>query len=340
MLKKIFLIIRKILTIGILLTLFTTSTMAFAESKTAANTASANANNNHITVLKKEATIQKDEGANDDIVTVTTQATPESAVEKRSEKESIIPPNYFAITFYKPNYVLPFYYTGSPYNKVYQNTTPGNEQIKNTEVKFQLSLKVPIWKCIFNRPSNLYFAYTQLSYWQAYNRTAFFRETDYEPEFFLANEINFHLFKKWTINFINIGVVHQSNGFGDSAERSWNRVYLEAITSNDVLMFSIKPWYVIHDSTYNHQNPNMANYLGYGEITLAYKIGKHVLSLQAHSLFEQGGRHLTGIFGWSFPLTPYLYGYVQVFSGYGQSLIEYDHRTNSFGLGLALNNWI
>ena len=276
----------------------------------------------------------------DEIVTETTTLPPESTIEKRSEKESIIPPNYFAVTFYKPNYVLPFYYTGSPDNAVYRYSTPGNEQIKKTEIKFQLSLKVPIWKEILHYPSSLYFAYTQLSYWQAYNKTAFFRETDYEPELFLANEINFRLFKRWVINFINVGVVHQSNGFGNRLERSWNRIYLEAITSNDVLMFSIKPWYVFHDSTYTFKNPDLADYLGYGEITLAYKFGAQILSLQMHSIFEQGGKRITGLATWSFPVTPYLYGYVQLFSGYGQSLIEYNHRTNSFGLGIALSNWI
>lgn len=264
----------------------------------------------------------------------------ESAVEKRAEREDIIPPNHFAITFYKPNYILPFYYTGSPDNKAYHRTNPDTEQIKTTEVKFQLSLKVPIWKKILCYPSNLYFAYTQLSYWQAYNKSAFFRETDYEPEIFLANEINFRLFQKWLINFINIGIVHQSNGFGNSLERSWNRIYIEAITSTDVLMFSVKPWFVIHDGTYNIINPHMANYLGYGEITLAYKFGRQIVSLQVHSLIEQGGRHATAIAAFSFPITSYINGYIQVFSGYGQSLIEYNHRTNSIGLGIALSNWI
>jgi phospholipase A1 len=123
-------------------------------------------------------------------------------------------------------------------------------------------------------------------------------------------------------------------------ERSWNRVYVEAIASNHNLMLSVKPWYVFHDSTYNKFNPNMSSYLGYGEIALAYKFASQVFSLQTHSLFEQGGRRATGIATYSFPLTRYLNGYIQAFSGYGQSLIEYNHRTNSVGVGIALNNLI
>lgn len=276
---------------------------------------------------------------NSNLINPSLDTTP-TPVEERAEKENIIPPNYFAITFYKPNYVLPFYYTASPYNKIYLNSTPLHERIKKTEIKYQISLKVPIWKNIFGRASTLHFAYTQLSYWQAYNHTAFFRETDYEPEIFLANEINWRIIKDWSFNFFNVGLVHESNGYGNDLERTWNRIYLEAISSSDQWMFSIKPWFVFHDEGYNRFNPNMANYLGYGELTIAYKYGRQVFSVQAHGLFEQGGRVATVLASWSFPITSYLNGYIQVFSGYGQSLIEYNHRTNSIGVGIALSNWI
>lgn len=264
----------------------------------------------------------------------------ESPVEIRAQKEDEIPPNFFAITFYKPTYVLPYYYTGSPYNAVYQNNTPENEKIKKSEIKYQLSFKVPVWKNILGLRSTLYLAYTQLSYWQAYNHTAFFRETDYEPELFLANEVNWRVFSTWHIDFLNAGVEHQSNGFGGQMERSWNRAYLEAISSSDHFMFAIKPWYVIHDSAFNKYNPDLASYLGYGEFLVAFKYGRQVLSIRARNIIERGAERATGELTWSFPISPYLNGFVDVFSGYGQSLIEYNHRTNSGGIGIALSNWI
>lgn len=269
-----------------------------------------------------------------------TTPTDDNAVAERAVREQIVPANFFNIAFYKPNYVMPYYYTGSPYNSIYLNQTPNNEKLTRDEIKYQLSLKVPLWKNILGYPSTLYLGYTQLSYWQAYNEAAFFRETDYEPELFLANELNLKLYKEFTLNFINVGAEHQSNGFGNNLERSWNRIYVEAIASSGNFMLDIKPWYIIHDVSWKQHNPDIGSYLGYMQVILAYKFHKSVINLRSYGLGVHGGRRTSSELSVSFPLTEYLNGYVQIFSGYGQSLIEYNHRTNSAGVGISLSNWI
>jgi outer membrane phospholipase A len=155
-----------------------------------------------------------------------------------------------------------------------------------------------------------------------------------------ANQMSIPLTDRWRISAVNVGAVHESNGLGNKQERSWNKAYVEAIASADHWMVSLKPWYVFRDATYQKFNPNMATYLGYGEITLAGKFAKQVFTLQTYNLIEHGGNYAIGLITYSFPLTTYLNGFVQVFSGYGQSLIEYNHRTNSIGVGIALSNLI
>ncbi|HVY53331.1 MAG TPA: phospholipase A, partial [Gammaproteobacteria bacterium] len=241
--------------------------------------------------------------------------------------------------FYKPNYVLPYYYTVSPYNSVYQGNTPYGESLKNYEFKYQLSFKIPLWVDIMQYRTSLYFAYTQLSYWQFYVPYEFIRETDYEPELYLSTETDLHL-GNVKLDFINLGIEHQSNGWGNNLERTWNRVYGEAILSTEHLMLSIRPWIILRNGHLPTYNPDIGKYLGHEKVLMAYKYNDHVFTLALQNLehiSHYGSQELT----WSFPLfTPYLKGYLQLFSGYGQSLIEYNHRTNSVGIGVAINDWV
>lgn len=263
-----------------------------------------------------------------------------TTIEKRAAEEEDTHYNRFVISFYKPTYILPYYYTASPDNAVYQGSTPGDQSIKSSEAKFQFSLKVPVFVNFINDRNIIYLAYTQLSYWQVYSKSAFFRETDYEPEIILSHNLKFFLGKGWYFDFLNAGVVHQSNGYGGTMERTWNRVYVEGVLANENWMVRIKPWYVIHDSSYNTYNPNLAHYLGYGQVTVAYRRHRQVLALTGHTLFQHQGQRASAELSYSFPLSVHFNGYIQFFSGYGQSLIEYNHRTNSVGVGIALSNWI
>lgn len=279
------------------------------------------------------------------VTNTASQETPkldsDNAVLSRVTKEDKISPRSFAIAFHRPTYVLPFYYTRSPYNSVYAGQTPEDEKLKHDEIKYQLSFKVPIWKNILNHPSTLYLAYTQMSYWQAYDHDPFFRETDFEPELFIANEINYHLGGSWYLNFLTVGLDHQSNGYGGTLERSWNRATAALIASSDSWIVAIKPWLIFkNNNTYQRQNPDMQNFMGNGTILIGYKFHGQLISLETRNMIESGGRRSGNTLSWSFPITDYLKGYAQVFSGYGQSLIEYNHRTNSFGLGISMSDWV
>lgn len=264
--------------------------------------------------------------------------TPPDTEELNFETQQKIENNPFAVSFYEPTYILPFYYTESPDNAVYGNQVPDNQTISNYELKFQFSFKYPLLK--FNENHQLYIAYTQLSYWQAYQQSAFFRETDYEPEIFFSNKMFIPLGHGWQTNFLNIGAMHQSNGRGGTLERSWNRIYVNLIGGKGNFMFQVQPWYIINDTSMEDHNPDIAQYMGYEQVIASYKYGDQVFSLQARNTVESAFQRAAWQFTWSFPLGVHnLKGYVQLFSGYGQSLIEYNHYTNALGVGISLSDW-
>lgn len=159
-------------------------------------------------------------------------------------------------------------------------------------MNFQFSLKYPLWKITDKNTLNI--AYTQKSFWQAYQSNAFFSETNYTPEIFLANEVNWPIGSTVKAQFLNAGLVHQSNGEGGALERSWNRAYAEGIFTTQNWTLSVEPWYVFQDNTYTTQNPDMAHYMGYGQTTLSYQRNEQEWSLMARTRALQAT--------WSFPL--------------------------------------
>jgi phospholipase A1 len=257
-----------------------------------------------------------------------------TALAKRIKTEDKVANNPYSLILYKPTYILPFYYTGTPYKAIYQHQTPEGQTVMSSEFKFQLSFQVPIVNHFFGDKNTLSIGYTQDSFWQVYAKSQYFRETNYEPEIFLR--------RLQTDNFSwQLGIVHQSNGRGGEYERSWNRTYLQGIYSGSNWAVQANLWALIFKAESSDlHNPQIAHYLGNGNLIMSYKFGDMTLSLMSRnnlqSGFERGAEQLT----FSFPLHGHFRGFVYAFSGYGQSLIEYDHYTNAVALGIALNDWI
>lgn len=261
--------------------------------------------------------------------------TKTSALQKHYEEQKKANESPLGITFLEPTYVLPFYYTANPDQAVYANNTPDNQKVKNAEFKAQLSFMFPLWPHMFgNQNVSLNVSYTQLMYWQFYAKSQYFRETDYEPAVFVS--YNFH--KNW---LLYTGVMHESNGRGGEYERSWNRAYMNLMFSRGNWMVSIEPWILIFKAQSSDlHNPDIKRYLGNGRLLLAYKFGKNEVSFMSRNNLQSGFKRGAIELTYSYHLLKHLYLYTQYFNGYGQSLIEYNHRTQAYGIGVALNDWL
>ena len=211
-------------------------------------------------------------------------------------------------------------------------------EFDRVEIKFQLSFKMPVVEGVFGTDADLYAAYTNLSFWQAYNRriSSPFRETVHEPEMFLVVP-NDWTRVGWRNSLMPFGFSHQSNGHSGYLSRSWNRLYASFLFEKGDFLLGIRPWHRIPDS--DDDNPDITQFLGHHELTGIYKRGDHTFSLMGRNLLENRGRG-TFQFDWSFPLYKRWRGYLQYFNGYGESLVDYNEASERIGLGLQLTDWL
>lgn len=202
-------------------------------------------------------------------------------------------------------------------------------------------MKFPIAEDLFGEQGILYFAYTNLSFWQAYNDSASypFRETVHEPELFLIFKNDWQ-FLSLDNRMIQLGIVHQSNGRSGTQSRTWNRIYADFIFQRGDYYLSIKPWYKLKESpSSKDDNPDIEEYMGHGEIRGVYAGGKHTISVMLRNNFHSPNYGAFEI-NWSFPMNRRVKWFVQYFNGYGESLIDYNARVNRIGIGIAFTDWL
>ena len=250
----------------------------------------------------------------------------------------------FNFRAYKPVYLLPAFYTTdvntTPRSPNPDNTVTTPQALDDVEAKFQISFKTKALENLFGDNGDVWMAYTQSSRWQVYNgdNSRPFRETNYEPEVLLVFRNGYRL-GGWHGRMASIGINHQSNGRSDPFSRSWNRVIGTVALDRENWALTLRPWWRVPDGS-EDDNPDIENYMGRGDLTLVHTRGGHELALMArHSL--RGGEDSRGAlqFDWGFPINRTLRGHVQVFDGYGESLIDYNHRATYVGLGISLMEW-
>lgn len=245
---------------------------------------------------------------------------------------------------HKPNYFLPVSYNGDP------NETPTSPSLgpsptvdlREVEAKFQLSFKSKVIEGAMRDRVDVWVAYTQQSNWQLYSPSAPFRETNYEPEIMAVVRTDWDLIGL-RLRFVNFGFVHQSNGRGGAQSRSWNRLYAQFGIERGGFAMLVRPWYRLTDGTRSgvpDNNPDITDYLGHGDVLFFYRPegSGHSFAALVRQNFQTGYGAIQ--FDWRFPLYRNLKGYLQLFNGYGDSLIDYNYRQSVIGIGISLSDWM
>jgi phospholipase A1 len=243
------------------------------------------------------------------------------------------------VRLHQPNYLLFARYTTDvnrePYEPLFEAFAEDYD-FEDVEAKFQLSIKGRLLTTE-DRRWGLWFAYTQQSQWQVYagDISSPFRETNYMPELFGSFRPGVEL-GGWQWNLLNFGFTHQSNGRGDPISRSWDRLFVEAGIERGNLVLLGRAWTRIELGDYEDDNPDITDYYGYTEFNALYRWREQRFTLMARGNLSTGKG--AAQFGWtSQPLLGPMRGYVQLFSGYGESMIDYNWNQTTIGVGVTLN---
>ncbi|WP_308366414.1 MULTISPECIES: phospholipase A [unclassified Microbulbifer] len=268
------------------------------------------------------------------------QALPagEPSVSERAQAIRDAANNPFTLASHKPNYLLPAVYNPSPDRAGLEGREAEGEtiQLDPVEIQFQLSVQVPVWRGFLGQASFMSLAYTNRSFWQAYNSddSSPFRETNHEPELIMTWLNDWQL-----LGFRNVAnqlaVNHQSNGRSGDFSRSWNRIYAHFIFERDSYFLSFKPWYRIPEDPEEDDNPDIEAYLGHFELRGGYRGPTHSVTMMLRNNLRSDNRGAVEL-NWGFPIGNRVRGYVKYFNGYGESLIDYDETVQTLGVGIEL----
>lgn len=251
----------------------------------------------------------------------------------------------FVVKTYEENYLLPIRYT-SPVNRTPFSPTQGlvvdRPGYRHEEAALQLSLRTKLATGLLGRNDNVWLAYTQNSAWQIWDAqdSRPFRNTDYQPEILYVTPVPerlAHLPGGWQLRMLHVGAVHQSNGQSDPLSRSWNRLQFRVGADNGRLGILLGVLHRLPDS--DDDNPDLVGHLGKLDLRASMGFGYSRLTLVSRldpGRLDRGSVQL----GWSFPVyrddPSGLRWYLQAFSGYGQTLLDYNVRQASVGAGVML----
>jgi phospholipase A1 len=226
------------------------------------------------------------------------------------------------LTLHKEMFILPYTYSDE-----YKG--------RRAEAVFQLSAKHRLFNTRF------YFAYTQISFWQAYDypNSAPFRDTNYNPEIF-------YRFKPLPYQSgllgADAGFEHESNGQLVPLSRSWNLLYLVPYFQLDNLLLYVKLRYRIPekakdspDDAEGDDNPDITDFLGHTDVHLYYRfLQEHMIHLEMRGVLGSGKGNVSLNYSYPLPRGEGSYLMLRLSHGYGESLMDYRKSLSRIGVGI------
>lgn len=241
----------------------------------------------------------------------------------QNEKHSVRKSEYPVLGVWKHSYFATGFATNQPITK------------NSSDVKFQLSVALRLWS--IKEKVDIFATYSQRSVWDIYQKSSPFRETAYSPGFWVAWRTG----EKVRLLF---GFEHESNGIGleSGQSRSFNYATVACLYEPlDNWRFGARAWYgyFFHDEDINQ---SYFRYRGVMQLWGTFHTRNERLQVTAlvnptvtftkfNAQVEASWR-LAKRSDW----LPSLF--VQYSYGYGETMIDYNHRASKIRIGISLIN--
>ena len=282
---------------------------------------------------------------------------PESELSRFWELEAGSDCGRFRIRGYRP--VSLSWIASDTVNRAPSSDTPGHtgdyQPFQQSEGRIQLSVRTKIGQGFLpveasGGRDSLWFAYSQQSYWQLFTPSLSrpFRSTDHEPEVIYMLPTDAALPLGWRLRYSGVSINHQSNGQTLPLSRSWNRIIVMAgMEKGERFTLTGRLWQRMPEEADSDDNPGISDYIGRAELTGAWQADKNnTLALTVrHSLNHAANGSLR--LEWLSKLGDSgrrgrdsgLRFHTQLFSGYGDSLMDYNRWRTVLSIGLSLVDW-
>jgi len=254
----------------------------------------------------------------------------------------------FGLQPHHPNYILPF---GIANGKYYEYTA--SDKYQNIEAQLQVSLKWNFYNNLFRLHESYNLAYTHTAFWQIYSSSSPFRETNYNPEFFVTFPVEDDSFLN--LHSVTFGLAHLSNGQGNiedavipesikasvqktlyftNRSRSINYMYVDANMQYDNLIFTTRLWVPYFGADLD-DNPDIIDYTGFTNFGVKYFFGKSLIAADTRVNFwtQKGSLKVA----YSYPIYNGIFFYTKFFTGYGESLIDYNNYITKLSIGFSFS---
>ncbi len=242
------------------------------------------------------------------------------------------------------NYLLPIGYTEQEYKSYVESDEYGD-----VEAELQISLKINIGNDLFGLGEKYYLSYSQRSFWQIYEKSSPFRETNYNPEMFVVFPVSDET-SGFYLRDVTLAYSHFSNGQGQTHDktlyeyayqdpnnrsRGLDNLYLTFAFVYDTLITELKVWTPPIEDKAKSDNPDIMDYVGYSRVKFSYFLGENMFTLMGRGSFKTGKGAVEATY--SYPLVDGTYLYAKIFSGYGESLIDYNNQITKFSIGFSFS---